>query len=256
MRWTGLVGVVVALAGLGCSDADVSAVAQPVERVFDYSLGPESLDLGQLAVGERATATMEVANNGNTDVLITSVTAPKHPELRFLVGKVALGAGQTLPILVEWEPDTPGRLDGAVRVEIGPSPDELEVVRIPLAGSATGPLLALNVSEHDFGEVPLGCVTELNLTVSNAGNEPMRVDSVTLGGDSALSLQGRCRGMCRPSAAPSSRSSTPRPTPWATSPTWSCPPTPARPTLRSPAAASPSSRPPSSNGSSTASRPR
>lgn len=50
-------------------------------------------------------------------------------------------------------------------------------------------ILATSPTDHDFGEVAVGCAEELSLTLSSVGEVPVSLEAVELEGDSAFSLE-------------------------------------------------------------------
>lgn len=177
------------LASAACGEADLNELVEPDALAVAFDVQPTELDLGTVAVGERATTTLAVTNTGEADLIIAEVAAPEHMHLDLLVSAPSVAAGETQIVTVGWEPAGPGLLSTEVALTLGPSLEGLETVRLPVRGSARGAALAVSVDDFDFGEVSIGCTGNLNVTVSNAGNEPLVIDALWLEGDQDFELR-------------------------------------------------------------------
>jgi hypothetical protein len=137
-----------------------------------------SLDFGQVGVGATGTAAMTLT--ATQDVSITGLTAspgfavtasvlptPTSPKL------LPSGAGFDVPI--SFTPTTTGGNNGTLAVSLS---DGQKLV-FALHGVGTRPGLGAAPGTLDFGQVPTGSLSTLNLQITNTGTAAETINSVT-----------------------------------------------------------------------------
>ncbi|WP_328749712.1 choice-of-anchor D domain-containing protein [Streptomyces sp. NBC_00285] len=141
------------------------------------ALTAASLDFGQVGVGSSDSATMKVT--ATQDVSITGLKAsgaftvdpsavptPEQP--------TALAADATLDVPISFAPTTTGGISGTLTANLS---DGQKLV-FALHGVGTRPGLGAAPTALDFGEVPTGSTSTLNLQVTNTGTAPETIDSI------------------------------------------------------------------------------
>ncbi|MFF7642179.1 choice-of-anchor D domain-containing protein [Streptomyces canus] len=141
------------------------------------ALTAASLDFGQVGVGGSASAAMKLT--ATQDVSITGLKAsgafsvdpsavptPEQP--------TALAADATLDVPISFAPTTTGGINGTLTANLS---DGQKLV-FALHGVGTRPGLGAAPAALDFGEVPTGSSSTLNLQITNTGTEPETIDSV------------------------------------------------------------------------------
>lgn len=152
------------------------------------ALTAASLDFGQVGVGGSGsgqmmlTATQDVSITGLTaygpfTVDPSAVPSPAQP--------TALSANATLDVPISFAPTTTGGVNGTLTANLS---DGQKLV-FALHGIGTRPGFGAAPGSLDFGEVPTGSTSTLNLQVTNTGTEPETIDSVDAPGG-AFSASG------------------------------------------------------------------
>lgn len=141
------------------------------------ALTAASLDFGQVGVGSsdaadmKLTATQDVSitglkASGAFSVDPSAVPTPEQP--------TALAADATLDVPISFAPTATGGINGTLTANLS---DGQKLV-FALHGVGTRPGLGAAPAALDFGEVPTGSTSTLNLQITNTGTEPETVDSV------------------------------------------------------------------------------
>ncbi|KQW17689.1 choice-of-anchor D domain-containing protein [Streptomyces sp. Root369] len=141
------------------------------------ALTAASLDFGQVGVGGSSSADMKLT--ATQDVSITGLKAsgafsvdpsavptPEQP--------TALAADATLDVPISFAPTATGGINGTLTANLS---DGQKLV-FALHGVGTRPGLGAAPAALDFGEVPTGSTSTLNLQITNTGTEPETIDSV------------------------------------------------------------------------------
>lgn len=169
---------------VGCVDADVSPPTPTPAAVAAVEVG--EADFGRVTLGESGDAVVNLRNTGDVTLYLEGVEPPPGIEVLVHPGPIAPGgAGQ---FLLRWSPGFPGMYSGEVPVTLVSNLDPMEPVPIVVRGEGDGPLLIASLQQHDFGEVDVGCVEHVVVTLTNTGNQPLDVQSVALVGDQAFSV--------------------------------------------------------------------
>ncbi|MCH5673590.1 Ig-like domain-containing protein [Streptomyces gilvus] len=152
------------------------------------ALTAASLDFGQVGVGGNASSQMKLT--ATQDVSITGLTAsgpftvdpsavptPAQP--------TALAANATLNVPISFTPTTTGGVNGTLTANLS---DGQKLV-FALHGIGTRPGFGAAPGALDFGEIPTGSTSTLNLQVTNTGTEAETITSVDAPGG-AFSASG------------------------------------------------------------------
>ncbi|MFE3855972.1 choice-of-anchor D domain-containing protein [Streptomyces griseorubiginosus] len=141
------------------------------------ALTAAALDFGQVATGSSGSAPMKLT--ATQDVSVTGLKAsgafsvdpsavptPERP--------TALAADATLDVPITFAPTTTGGINGTLTANLS---DGQRLV-FALHGVGTRPGLGAAPGALDFGEVPTGSTSTLNLQVTNTGTGPETIDSI------------------------------------------------------------------------------
>lgn len=152
------------------------------------ALTAASLDFGQVGVGGSGSGQMKLT--ATQDVSITGLTAsgpftvdpsavptPAQP--------TALAANATLNVPINFAPTTTGGVNGTLTANLS---DGQKLV-FAVHGIGTRPGFGAAPGALDFGEIPTGSTSTLNLQVTNTGTEPETITSVDAPG-AAFSASG------------------------------------------------------------------
>lgn len=144
------------------------------------ALTASSLDFGQVGVGASAPGTMTLTATQN--VSVTGLTAAGPSGAFAVTGTVptpaqptALATDGTLDVPISFTPTDTGGINGTLTANLS---DGQRLV-FALHGVGTEPGLGAAPGAMDFGEVPTGSNSTLNVQVTNTGTAPETVDSVT-----------------------------------------------------------------------------
>ncbi|MFC8433420.1 choice-of-anchor D domain-containing protein [Streptomyces sp. NPDC057253] len=145
------------------------------------ALTASALDFGQVGVGGNRSATMTLT--ATQDVSVTglkgsgafsaapsTVPTPERP--------VALAKDATLDVPITFAPTTTGGINGTLTANLS---DGQKLV-FALHGVGTRPGFGAAPGALDFGEVPTGSTSTLNLQVTNTGTAPETIDSISAPG--------------------------------------------------------------------------
>ncbi|WP_020135799.1 choice-of-anchor D domain-containing protein [Streptomyces sp. 351MFTsu5.1] len=152
------------------------------------ALTAASLNFGQVGVGDSSAATMKLT--ATQDVSITGLKAsgafsvdpsavptPDQP--------TALATDATLDVPISFAPTTTGGINGTLTANLS---DGQKLV-FALHGVGTRPGFGAAPGALDFGEVPTGSTSTLNLQITNTGTAPETIDAVDAPGG-AFSASG------------------------------------------------------------------
>jgi hypothetical protein len=141
---------------------------------------PANLDFGEVDLGDLATGSVTLGNQGELTLNVASVAVTEGVSFALLNDETtfALDPGASRELVFAFEPITAGELTGAALVT-SDDPDRPEIP-IGLLGTGLGADLAWDPASVDLGELPLGCSSEAALTLRNTGAVAAEVDSLEL----------------------------------------------------------------------------
>ncbi|MCK5119878.1 MAG: choice-of-anchor D domain-containing protein, partial [Candidatus Latescibacteria bacterium] len=179
-------GVEIPLRGTGVAPPPSPPPAQPQIVV------QESYDFGNVAVGQTADWTLRITNGGAADLsIIGLLLTPEEAEFAFddtrLPPKWTLALGDTMELFLFFAPSSSGLQEGTVIIQ-STDPDRPEV-QVTLSGIGAVQDIALEASQHDFGEVAIEQEEQWDLVILNEGTMPLSVETVWLKTGSVFSLE-------------------------------------------------------------------
>ncbi len=179
MIWALLIGCSL---GLRNGDDTGPEIVDDDDRVA-WSLQPTEVALGETPLDQPITTSITLVNSGNVDLLVLDLGDDDLETLEVSMSDAPmLAPGATTQLDFTWTPSEPGELITSVPIQLGSSPEDPQIVDVPVDGTALGAVATLSTSTYDFGEVGIGCEDELTLTITNTGNLEMEITEVALHG--------------------------------------------------------------------------
>jgi hypothetical protein len=153
------------------------------------AVAPTTLSLGTQDIDDGPTAAQEstITNTGTEPVPLTGVSvsgdfAQVTGDASDCAAGATLNAGQACKVRVRFDPTTVGAKTGNVNLTSSAVPD----INVALAGTGIQTDLSRSPNALDFGSrnVAAGASPAQELTLTNAGTQPIALSAVTLGGAS------------------------------------------------------------------------
>jgi len=173
-----------ALALAACSDYELNEGGEVEPSEIAIEVAPTSIDFGDLRTGEVQTRRFTIASVGEGELSVDaislgagsdgfSVLTPAPTEL--------LPPGAEVEVEVSFSPL--GAEDQAGLVIILSNADNLPEAWVEMAGRGLVPELEIAPDPYDFGDVFLGCDAEVDLTLTNVGNDALVIDDLQASGE-------------------------------------------------------------------------
>ncbi len=156
----------------------------------EISIDVESIDFGELLVGENAIGSFTISNIGGGDLTVESVVITG--DYYSLIGEDAfvIAPGESQRVSVSFDPEEAGEFEGEATVTSDdPNNGVMVIDLIGIGFNEALPNIAADPEAIDFGEViiPMGDdqpnMEEVVLTISNVGDAPLTVVEAVLEGD-------------------------------------------------------------------------
>lgn len=177
---------------MGCIETQLDTGETQVveEKVFAYQISEDQLSFGEQSVDERVERELRIQNTGNVPVLFIGMdyTEGLGMEVGQAPGPI-IQPGNAMSLPVTWTPLTTGDLAGEINIQLAENPTAPETVVVPATLSSMGPELSVSAESYDFGEIPVGCASQVSLTLTNTGNTELIVDKIALTGDKSYVLE-------------------------------------------------------------------
>jgi len=165
----------------GESDALTFTITTP-----QVSLSPASLSFGNQALGTTSAAKpVKLTNSGSAPLTISSIsTSGNYAQTNNCVSPLAAGAYCTINVTFTPPPTVAGGQAGTLTIVDNATGSPHKVT---LSGIGVGPVAVLSTTYLKFGNQPLGTTSAAKLVnLSNTGNAPMTITSITVSGTFAL----------------------------------------------------------------------
>ncbi len=166
------IALAMALTLAACPEQDAGSGANET-RVPLLAVGPEVLDLGQVQVGETATAEVTISNVG--DGYLT-VEVPGDISPFAVVGPETLepiGPLESTTLTIEYAPLQNENVTATLRV-VSVVPTGIEET-VQLRAEGLGPELRLSPDSHGFLSTQIGCIDSVVIRVANVGRAPLEL---------------------------------------------------------------------------------
>ncbi len=164
---------------LGCSDYAMVGVEKRQPEILVY---PMHLDFGHLQSGlESDQKYFTITNTGDEDLVITSPVLISGDD-RFDIlqdgeDEIVIPGGEMIQIDVTYTPETFESNDGYVDFQT--SDEDEQVINVTLEGHGDAPVMTVEPVDVDYGLISIGCDNEERITITNDGNMPLVVSSVS-----------------------------------------------------------------------------
>ena len=146
-------------------------------------LSPSTVDFGRIAVGETSSQVVELANIGNSDLIINQLRSTSEDFSVYTQidpsNKLKLPANslRTVPIRISFTPSSRGTISSSLRID-GYWSEGTETLDILLNGTGVAAEIELNpTGTIDFGYVVLGEREERNIVATNSGDTILQVQA-------------------------------------------------------------------------------
>jgi len=153
------------------------------------TISPASISFGNVTVGQSATQTVSLTNNGNAGLTITAATiSGSGMKMSGLSLPATIGAGQNTSFSVQFAPTAAGGVTGAIVFTDGAidSPQTLSLAGAGLAANAT---LIANPGSIAFGNVVVGNSNPQTVTLTNTGATTITISQASASG-SGFTMSG------------------------------------------------------------------
>ena len=172
-----MLALLLALLG-GCTDYSIIGVE---ERVPEIVVHPQHIDFGHLESGhESAAETFLVINTGDEDLAIFApdlISGNTRYEIDVDENSYLIPGGELIEFTVTYSPET-YEINGAFVEIISDDPDERRSI-VTIEGAGDAPVMSVDPVEVDYGLISIGCDNEERITITNDGNLPLEITSVT-----------------------------------------------------------------------------
>jgi|GEM_PF-933948 len=143
------------------------------------------LNFGTVSVGASRALALNIENSGNDTLIISSITS-SDPRFTVDVASRVLLPDSSFNDTVRFSPTSPGPASGELTI-VSNAPTSPTIV--PLSGTGTTEVtLTIDPESISFGEVFSGSSVDTTVTLTNGGNDTLRISSFT-SGDPSFTLE-------------------------------------------------------------------
>jgi Protein of unknown function (DUF1573)/Abnormal spindle-like microcephaly-assoc'd, ASPM-SPD-2-Hydin len=181
--------VVVGLTFLvGCQGFSTGKSSSQQPPSGTLSLGGASLDFGSVTAGTSKKLTVTAWNTGTASVTVSSVSiSSKYFTLSGPSLPIAIFAGQTYPMSLEFTPNAAGAFSATVSITSNAS-DSSTTLSLTGTGVSSGQL-AVNPASESFGSVTVGSQSNQTVTLTNNSGSTVNITQASVSG-SGFKLNG------------------------------------------------------------------
>jgi len=163
---------------LGCNDIQLTKIQDLQPEIV---VMPEIIDFGNIRSGEETGFQELTIVNAGDEVLLLDPLLLIAGTDRFSIDyditeEWELQPGEGIQIPIYYEPQTYESNGGLI--EVSSNDDETPKIEVLVIGRGDAPVMSITPSEFDYGTISMGCDNEERITIRNAGNLPLTVDSV------------------------------------------------------------------------------
>jgi hypothetical protein len=165
----------------GCSEQGFRAVDKTVVAPKPaIEVSPTLLDFGAVASGEEVLRSFTVTNIGETALHVTNIELDTTSPFAILSAdadfEYLLDPSEEVVLEVVYEPSAAAEASGEITV-FSDDWDEPQIV-VELIALAAVPELVISPDSYDFGDSPIPCDEQVELTLTNIGGEALIIDSL------------------------------------------------------------------------------
>jgi PGF-CTERM protein len=145
----------------------------------DMSVSPASLSFDAVSVGESATRTVDLTNEGTEPIEVTGLSIQGEDSGVFAIvegGTTTIGSGETASMTVAFTPQQAVGYGGTLQVET--ASDQVPTAGVSLSGSGAAPDIKVAPGSVNFGKTVTSDVVTRDIRVINQGSEPLELTSL------------------------------------------------------------------------------
>ena len=174
-----MLGLLLFAALSGCADYTMVGIEK---RQAEILVHPTHIDFGHLESGfESESKYFTVTNTGDEDLIISSPVLVSDEDRFRILGDddedIIIPAGEMIQVDVRYVPETFETNEGYI--EIVTNDEDEGSVQVTLEGYGDAPVITVSPEDFDYGDISIGCDNEERITITNDGNLPLLVDSIS-----------------------------------------------------------------------------
>ncbi|MCG3149849.1 MAG: hypothetical protein PCFJNLEI_03314 [Verrucomicrobiae bacterium] len=165
-----------------------TGVGVAVSPDCSFAFSRSAIDFGDIAVGTAEVQKFQISNTSLSNCTIQSITRFGSADFTTISPTlpIQLGGGQTVEIGVRYLPASAGGDNGFLQVI---TDDLLQpIFDIPLDGNGAQCFLQVSTNSLDFGALPVGELTTLNVLVTNTNTVNCIINTITKSGSGDFAL--------------------------------------------------------------------
>ncbi len=163
---------------IACSDYIVHGIEKREQDILVY---PEHINFGHLVSGQESEEeTFTIINTGDDNLVISApvlVSGNTRFQLVAPEEEYTIPSGELLEFQIVYTPKTFEANGGYIEI-LSNDPDE-SVTKVTLEGYGDAPVMTVSPQSFDYGDISIGCDNEERITITNDGNMPLVIESVT-----------------------------------------------------------------------------
>ncbi|MFC1694411.1 choice-of-anchor D domain-containing protein, partial [Candidatus Latescibacterota bacterium] len=142
----------------------------------EISLSSTAIALGDVNVGSSVNGMFSISNEGNSPLTVSSISSD-NPVITVNPPSMTIEAGQSTPVTVIFSPVVMGEQSAVITIVSNDSDEGTLTVQVNGTGRATE--LSLSSTSLAFGNVDAGSSAADTFTISNNGNSPLSITSIS-----------------------------------------------------------------------------
>ncbi len=163
-----------------------------IEVITDHPTIEHTVDFGEVYAGQSREKEIIVKNVGTNTLQVHDLVLSDGGSFTITnddAWERLLNPDATTSVFIEYSPLRDETMSGTLTVESNDR--ENSQIEVDLLAEGLAPAIDIQPPSYDFGNPELGCVRQLDITISNIGRAPLTLDSIEyedLGGNSELTL--------------------------------------------------------------------
>ncbi|MGC1684086.1 MAG: choice-of-anchor D domain-containing protein [Candidatus Acidiferrales bacterium] len=143
------------------------------------SANPTTITFGSITDGTKTSQSVTLTNTGTEAANISAATISGAGLSIVGTAPTKIAAGASATIQIQFAPETPGAVTGALSIASDSSNPQMSV---GLTGTGSGPLFSISPASLTFTNVIAGQTTSKPVTISNSGNAPLTLSAAKVSG--------------------------------------------------------------------------
>jgi hypothetical protein len=146
------------------------------------SVSSNTVNFGSIAVGQTVSQSVTLSSTGNAPVTISGISvAGSLFSATGITTPMTLNPGQTATLNLGFTSPHVSTFTGVVTITSNSSAGKL-TINMSAAGVAANPVLAVNSSTINFGNIVVGQTVSQSVTLSSTGNAPVTISGISVAG--------------------------------------------------------------------------